>query len=165
NTATSVISWIDLDGTMLTEVEEKSLEQLPLKEVQSIEIHVCSPRELAEDTLQTALSFTDDLLPLFDQALIELRSGQAGASLSQLLDGISIFTEAVLRVRQLLGIKEKSPADAIESGTATVLSAILAHYKKREFLEMAALIDEDLRKNLFSWRDIGIPALIASRDS
>src|SRR4051794_26223513 len=60
----ALISSIRVNGTEVTETMQTALAEVPVGDIDQVEVVLSHPRELAEETLQTLLMFTDKLAGL-----------------------------------------------------------------------------------------------------
>ncbi len=147
---------------MEKEIEEKA-PQSPSKEL--------APKELAEETLQTLLKFTEHLENLSKRSseLIAQTDAAAQAEIPQdllrLVDGISAFTEAVSTVKQVLHVGSVPPINILEVDLLSILKDMLQCHETKQMDYMTDLLREHLPKNLSEWRTDGIPFLIRLRDN
>jgi hypothetical protein len=161
------ISSLRVNGTEISEHQEKALAMTPCSQFTSVEVFTAHPREIAEETLQSLIEFSG-LLEKFCA-----RIGQQAANpkfymeFSKLMDGISTLTEGIAVIKKTLQIEPHSvpPLDALETDLLSILQEMLAYQEKKKTPELASLIRERLRENLQNWRDVALPALIRSRDS
>lgn len=160
------ISSIRVDGKELTENEEVAFDLLPLSEIQSLEIVTAHPREIAEETLQNLILFTEHLTQLSRSAGDAfLAHGHPSRELAKLMDGIEIFLEALSNVRQILRVGISPALDLLEADLSSLMKDLLESYQKGEIPYVAEILRDHLPTNLEDWRDDGLPGLVRSRDS
>ncbi len=162
----SCISSIRVDGRELTENEEMAFALLPLSEVRSLEIATAHPREIAEETLQNLLVFTDHLTRLSrDCGQAFLAQGHPSRELAKLMDGIEMFLEALNNVRQILRVGMANSIDLLEADLTSIMKDMLDTYQQGQIGYVAELLCQHLPANLEDWKNDGLPSLIRSRDS
>lgn len=160
------ISSIRVDGRELTENEEVAFDLLPLTEIQSLEIFTAHPREIAEETLQNLILFTDHLAALSrSSGQAFLANGHPSRDLAKLMDGIEIFLEALSNVRQILRVGASPALDLLEADLSSLMKDLLESYQKGEIAYVAEILRDHLPTNLDDWRNDGLPGLIRARDS
>lgn len=160
------ISSLRVNGTEISENQEKALAKTPCSQFTSVEVFTAHPREVAEDTLQSLIEFSSLLEKFCARIGSQSKNTQFYAEFSKLMDGISTLTEGIAVVKKILNIDPGSvpPLDALETDLLSILQSLLKHQEKKETADLAALIKERLRENLQNWRDVALPALIRSRD-
>ena len=165
NSETALISMIQVNGVELTREDEEALSNLSVSDIDSLEVFTAHPRELAEETLQSLLEFTEHLEKFSQQAADALEAGRAGNEFKKLVDGIATFTEAMVGAKQILRVGVMPSVNLLEVDLHSVLKDLLEfhHRGQREFV--VELMREHLPRNLREWRLQGIPELIRSRDS
>lgn len=160
------ISSIRVDGKELTENEEVAFDLLPLTEIRSLEIFTAHPREIAEETLQNLILFTEHLTKLSrDSGHAFLANGHPSRDLAKLMDGIEIFLEALNNVRQILRVGHSPALDLLEADLSSLMKDLLDSYQRGETDYVAEILCEHLPLNLEDWRTDGLTGLIRSRDS
>ena len=161
-----LISSLKVNGAEITEPEEKALADIPFSQLKSIEVFTAHPREIADETLQGLLKFSDVLQKLC------VRTGQNPSDprfyndFSKLLDGITTLTEGITCVKNIMKLEEGSvPAlDALEDDLLAILKDLMKHQEQRKADQISVVLRERLSENLVNWKEVAIPALIRSRD-
>jgi hypothetical protein len=161
----SVISSIRIDGQEIREGDRSALSDMKLADVDTVEVLVMHPREMAEDTLQTLILFTERLADLSRQAAEELNTPASDASFSRLLDGMRTFIESVQTTRRVLRIGVLGPVDLLEADLLSIMKDVLKAREGNQVEYMSQLLMDHLPINLHDWCVKGLPAMIRSRDS
>jgi hypothetical protein len=161
-----MISCVKVDGEELSEESEAELGSVPIEELRALEVITIHPREFVQDTIQTLVAFTHQL---------EGKSRAAGAAalgadrgkreLSDLVEGVTTFTEALKGVKRILRLGFYQPIAVLEADLYSILKD-LADFQAGEHWEFVAdLLCDHLPANFAEWRTKGLPALSRARDS
>lgn len=124
-----------------------------------------SPRELAEETLQTLIVFTENL------EFLSRGTGQAAGTtqfsehFAKLIEGIELFADAITGVRQTLRMGVEPKIDILEQDMVSILKDLVLYQESGKSTYVAELLSTHLPSNLSEWRQQGIPWMIRSRDS
>lgn len=161
----SLISSFKVNGTEITEDDERALATTPLSQIESVEIDFAHPREVAEETLQNLLTFTLQLIDLSKKVAAEIGSQQSDRDFQALLDGIQTFTDTIIQVRKILKIGIMPSINLLEADLLSILKDLLQTHYSKDITYRVNLLHEYLPENLERWRTSGIPLIIRSRDS
>lgn len=148
-----LISAIRIDGMEISEREEQSLSSVPLNSLNKIEVDLAHPAELAQETLQILIPFSDRLSEL-------AKRGEG----RKLIEGLETFSESIVSVKQVLGITHLAKSDELELELLSILRTLLEAETQKDALVRSELLQSVLPEHLRKWREEGIPALIRSRD-
>ncbi len=134
----------------------------PLEETRSANHK--NPRELADDTLQSLLQFSETLEEL--SILCSNCVGQPDfyRHFTRLIEGIGTFTDGIVGVKRILNLGLFNGIQLLEMNLLTILKDILTAQEESQLDHMTQLLREPLSNNLREWRENGLPALIRSRD-
>jgi hypothetical protein len=162
----SLISSIRVNGIEIGEHEEKALAEVRLSDLESVEITLAHPREMAEETLQTLILFSGKLSDLSLQAADELEATPVNnASYHRLIDGIKVFVETVDAVKSILRVGILPPINVLEVDLVSVMKDLLQAVQSGDAAYRSDLLRTHIPGNLNDWATQGIPTLIRSRDS
>jgi hypothetical protein len=163
---TSCISSIRIDDQEISEREEAAFALLPLSDLQKIEITTAHPRELAEETLQSLIAFTDHLARLSVEAgELFKKDEHPSYELAKLFDGMQTFSDAFESSKQVIRPGHIEAIHVLEVDLLSLMQDTIDAYHENNHVYLADLLLTHLPENLSRWRDKGIPALIRSRDS
>jgi hypothetical protein len=169
NSDQSLVTTYKLNGLEISAAEEVTLGGIPLNSLKTIEIQTVHPRELAEETLQALLPFLEQLKELGTRAVAARSKKEFREAYTRVIDGISTFFDAIASARQILKIEEHEPAARVAArltdDTTALMRELLAMQEGGMIEALQKRLSEGLPARLNDWRDIGIPALIRSRDS
>jgi hypothetical protein len=162
----SLIASIKVNGVEINEGEEQELAPVALADLDSVEITLAHPREMAEETLQTLMNFAERLARLCPEAAEALEASPPDhASYDRLLDGIQTFAESIAAVKSILRIGILTPVNVLEVDLVSTMKDLLDANQKGDAAYRDLILREHLPGNLSDWVREGIPAMIKSRDS
>lgn len=125
-----------------------------------------SVHELVQETLEDLVEFSKILEGLCQKCVA---AGQKKAEFLelfiQLIDGLSIFIEAISHVLQLMKLDTLQPVNRLELELLSILKELEASHQTGRIESMEEKIKNRLSPNLFEWRTKGLPALIRARDN
>lgn len=166
NSETSCISSIRIDDQEISEREEAAYAILPLSDLQKIEITTVHPRELAEETLQSLIAFTDHLARLAIEAGELFKKGEHPSfELAKFFDGMQIFSDAFESSKQVIKPGHLEGLHVLQVDLLSLMQDTIDAYHENNSAYLADLLLMHLPENLSRWRDSGIPTLLRSRDS
>ena len=165
NSDSTLISTILVNGTEINPQDEDELASIPLGQLKKIEIFTSHPKEVAHDTLQDLLKFTNNLEGQSRVISSAFESKNFLSLLTQLIDGISVFTEGIYNAKRILQIDTLLEADEAEADLLSILKELLNCQQNGYKARMKELLGQHLPRCFQKWRDSGIPAIIRSRDS
>lgn len=166
NSETSCISSIRIDDQEISEREEAAFALLPLSDLNKIEITTVHPRELAEETLQSLISFTDHLARLAIEAGELFKKGEHPSfELAKFFDGMQTFSDAFESSKQVIKPGHLEGLHVLQVDLLSLMQDTIDAYHENNSAYLADLLLMHLPENLSRWRDTGIPALLRSRDS
>jgi len=161
-----IVRSIRVDGADLDDRGDAAMEKQPLSSFLALDVTTALARELAEETLRDLDAFTRHLEGLSRAAAGSLHAGPAPkADFNRFLDGIDMFSEAVLTVRDVLRAPRVPDADLLQVDLLSILQDLLSSIRKGESAYCAELLSVHIPENLLQWREKGIPALVRCRDS
>lgn|GEM_PF-3697584 len=161
-----LISSIKVNGVEISETEEMALSTEPCAKLESVEITLAHPREIAEDTLQTLKIFAGKLADLSLRAADEFEDATPRSeSYLRLIDGIQTFVESILSVRQVLRIGLLQPVRLLEADLLSIAQDLLAAHMSGDRAYRGMLLRNQLPACMDDWAQQGIPAMISCRDS
>lgn len=163
-TEKALISSVRVNGDELNGNNEANLAQTPISQLKSVEILTAHPREIVEDTLQNLLEFIEFLKHLSLKAADLASQPDFYPEYTRLVDGIATLTDAVTHVKGILKIGVLQPVQILEADLLSILKDLLSSQKSHQWVYVADLLRNHLFGNLQQWKDVGIPALIRSRD-
>jgi hypothetical protein len=163
---TSCISSIRIDDQEMSEREEAAFSLLPLADLKKVEITTQHPRELAEETLQDLLTFTEHLARFSREAGQQFRDGDhPSAQLAKLFDGMKTFSEAMESSKQVLKTGRVDAIHVVEVDLFSIMQDVLDAYHDGNHEYLVDLLEKHLPENLDQWREKTLPLLIRSKDS
>jgi hypothetical protein len=162
---TALVSSIKVNGLEINAKDESVLSQVTLSDLESVEVTLVHPREMAEDTLQTLLLFTERLADMSRRTAEELGQLTTEENFTRLTDGIETFVHSLHAAKTVLRIGTLPAADILERDMLSLMKDILECRKSNNVDYLIALLSEHLPINLHDWCVSGIPAIIRSRDS
>jgi hypothetical protein len=166
NSDTSCISAIKIDNQEISEREEAAYALLPISDLQKIEITTVHPRELAEETLQSLIAFTDHLARLAIEAGELFNKGEHPSfELAKFFDGMQTFSDAVESSKQVIKPGHIEGLHVLQVDLLSLMQDTIDAYHDNDHKYLAELLLTHLPENLARWRDKGLPALLRSRDS
>ena len=123
------------------------------------------PHEVAEDTLQTLIPFSDELIRLSQKLgqcedALDLTSG-----LAKLMESLSLFFEAVSTIKLVLRIGVNPRIDVMEADLTSILKDLQNALECRQDDYLRALLKTDLPQCLEHWRTDGISILTKIRSN
>jgi hypothetical protein len=161
----SLISGLRVNGVEISERDEAELAKVHLSELESVEVTLSHPRELAEETLQTLIPFTHHLSDL-SRKMAETGRHQPGAQeFRRLVDGVETFCDTLRTVKGILRVAIHAEVNILEVDLVDILKDLLETHASGDVAYRHDLLAKHLPDNLRDWRESGIPALIRSRDS
>jgi phosphoenolpyruvate carboxylase len=160
------ISSVRVDGSEILTNKDNNKMAYPLSQIGSVEVYTAHPREVAQETLQNLIEYLPTLESFCRRASQTVYEKEfAMDSLSKVIEGITILTDAVLNVKQVFRIGIISPLDVLEADLLSIMKDILSAQQRDQKEYMEELLGHHLPKNLEQWRTQGLPALIRARDS
>jgi hypothetical protein len=161
----SLISSIAVNGVELRGEDEKVYADVALADLDTVEVRLMHPREMAEDTLQTLILFTERLADMSRKAAEELGSPETDANFARLIDGMETFVDSVNTVKTVLRIAGLKPVDVLEADMLSIMKDVLSARETNNVDYLVQLLNDHLPINLHDWCVDGLPAMIRSRDS
>jgi hypothetical protein len=166
NSETCCISAIKIDDQEISEREEAAYSLLPLSDLHKIEITTAHPRELAEDTLQSLVAFTEHLSNLATTAGELFQKGEhPSIELAKFFDGMQTFSDAFESAKQVIKPGHIESLHVLQVDLLSLMQDTIDAYHENNSAYLADLLVKHIPENLSRWRESGIPALIRSRDS
>lgn len=166
NSETSCISAIKIDDQEISEREEAAFALLPLADLNKVEITTVHPRELAEETLQSLIAFTDHLAKLAIAAGELFKKGEhPSIELAKFFDGMQTFSDAVESSKQVIKPGHIEGLHVLQVDLLSLMQDTIDAYHENNHAYLADLLLTHLPENMARWRDKGLPALMRSRDS
>jgi hypothetical protein len=165
NSENEIISSIKVDGIELDEEYRSVLSNIPLSRLDTVEVTVVHPRELAEDTLQTLFPFLSGLSGLSGHvATLEISTPEFKVQFEKLLDGIDTFAQALASVRYALRITSLQSMSVLEADLAFILQHVYEAKQAGNADEIQNLLAKQLPAHLDEWLRVGLPDLVRCRD-
>lgn len=166
NSKNALISSIKVDDQEISERDEAAISILPLSDLRKVELTTSHPRELAEETLQSLIPFTENLSEISQNAAELFTQGQhPSQELARLFDGMEVFSEALFDAKKILGITELDPIRVLEIDLLSIMQDVLEAYHDSDQKYLIDLMSTHLPESLKEWRQNGLPAILSSRDS
>jgi hypothetical protein len=119
---------------------------------------------IAEETLKDLLPFTHHIELAAELAAKEL-SHPDPAPFLQLIDHLAVFSEAVLAVKETLQLAGPAKSNQLEEELLILTRALLKSKEERNLEMMEPLLSLEIPRHFKAWRERGIPALQAYRDT
>lgn len=159
----SMISSIKIDGIELTDDERTEIAEIPITNLGELEFFTAHPREIADETLQSLIPFSEELAELSrklgsDPVLNE-------TEFRRFLDGIELMTEAVSTVKRAMQVEGLPELTALEDALAADLSKLFEARTSKNIVLAAETLRGSLAETITKWAVAGIPALMTCRDS
>ncbi len=148
-----IVSRISVNGVPLEDSDEADLAAVLIADLDTVEVRTQSPREIAVETLEALLEFSDQL------AQVSSTCGEA-SDLRRLIDGISIFVESLSQARAALSKEACLEVDAQEEELASLLESLLSTMNQPGDLPQMELMSQRIPQHFAVWRDVAIPALL-----
>jgi len=169
----SVLS-VRLNGEDITGKDRSNLEDLPLDDIEKLEVQTGDPRQLARSTLFSVAEFLEQLLKEL-QTTSDLfrmsRDDRSNESYLRSIDGLQVFMHTMETCRRLLGLSyelvtvpsadgftEKTIAESRRS-LFEVLDNMIDAQSDQDFVLLADLLEYELIPTLQDWRQI-IPEIL-----
>lgn len=165
---------VKVNGEDVTGKDRTELDQLPIDEIEQLEIQTGDPKELAHATLYSIADFLEKLLTelLTTAELFRLGSDdRSNQSFLRCIDGMQVFMHSMEQCRRLLGLSfelmnlpdrngniEQTVGENRRSLFGVLDSMIEAH-TNRDWILLADLLEHELIPLLEEWRLI-IPAIL-----
>lgn len=159
----SMIASIKIDGIELTDEERTEIAEVPITSLGELEVFTAHPREIADETLQSLIPFTEGLAELAkklggDPVLNE-------TEFRRFLDGIELMTEAVSTVKRAMHVEALTELTALEDDLAANLAKLFEARTSKNVIATAEILRGALADTVAQWAAIGIPALMTCRDN
>jgi hypothetical protein len=166
STETSLISSILVNGIEIDAQDESAIGGVKLSELRSLEVFTAHPKEIAEETLQSLIEYSNHLESLCENtAKLLLEVPSKTDLLPKLADGVTTFIDALTNVKLILHVGALNKIQILEADLLSILKDMLDYQRKSEFAFVGTVIRDALIPNLETWRLDGIPSLIRLRDS
>lgn len=168
----SVLS-VKVNGEDLTGRDRSHLQDLPLEDIEQLEIQTGDPKELARSTMDSIAEFLEQLLKELHKTADLFRQGDSNQSnefFVRCLDGLQVFMHSLEICRRLLGISFELLYSPSENGRAdksvaesrrqlfSVLDGMIQAQTDQDWVLMADMLEYELIPALEEWRQI-IPAI------
>lgn len=160
-----VVSAIRVNGVELEATDEQQLATIPVSDLESLEVTMCHPREMAEETLQILKVYSDRLIQLSRENGAQPEMEAHHPQFLKLMDGIQTFVESIQSVKGVLRIQAHPVVDGLEDSLTAILTDLLAAQREGNTAMKCRVLKDRLPENLAAWKTSGIPSLIRSRDS
>jgi sulfur carrier protein ThiS len=161
---TEVISWIAVNGSVLTEKNRASFLEMPISKVLDLQVKTMNTVDLARETVEDLTSLVQELAR-FSGTLATYQPEEQGRQFVKLVDGIEAMTEAVVSIRGVLEVKPIPLIAELENQMADILGRILQARQSQSHDTVNSLLMKDLPQNLEEWHTKAFPALVRARDS
>ncbi|MCX6639279.1 MAG: hypothetical protein NTW14_02190 [bacterium] len=165
---------VKLNGSDVTGRDRSQLDELPLGDVQQLEINTGDPKVLARATLYSVADFLEKLLTELQSTAELFRLGnseRSARSFLRCIDGLQVFMHTLESCRRLLGISFELifiPSDDTENITSVaenrralfgILDSMIEAQSDQDWVLLADMIEYELVQSLEDWREI-IPAIL-----
>ncbi len=165
---------VKLNGEDLTGKDRSHLKEMPIADIQEIEIQTGDPKILARSSLYSVADFLEKLLNELQHTAEYFRLGDAeksNRSFVRCLDGLQVFMHSLEQCRRLLGISFEliyvpSNSEAYEITVAEnrrklfeVLDGMIEAQANQDWILLADLLEYELIPILEDWRQI-IPVIL-----
>jgi hypothetical protein len=165
---------VKLNGEDLTGKDRSHLKQMPIAEIQQIEIQTGNPKILARSSLYSVADFLEKLLKELQHTAEYFRLGdseKSNRSFVRCLDGLQVFMHTLEQCRRLLGISFElmyvpSNSESYEITVAEnrrklfeVLDGMIEAQTNQDWILLADLLEYELIPVLEDWRQI-IPIIL-----
>ena len=140
-----LVSCMRVNGVEITEKEESALYTIPVSDLDTVEIVLRHPREVAEETLQTLLIFTRRLPSLCKQVADQVEASEGETLFQTLLDHMQIFTDSIQTVKQILHIGINQTINLLEADLGSILKDLLDAHQVGDKLYRAHCFAHPLR--------------------
>ncbi len=157
-----LVSTIRVDGREISPRDEQDLQKVPLAKLESVEIIFAHPREIAHDTLQMLIFFTQRLMTISQDMGA---SGDTETEFLKLVDGVQTFSEAIQSASIVLRTGTQEEIRILGADLLSILDDIVGAKQAGNAAYLRELLSTHLPENLKLWGTEGIPLLIRSRDS
>jgi hypothetical protein len=160
-----LVTSIRVDGVELTERERNELAEIPIRALGDLEILTASPREIADDTIQSLIPYVASLSEL-SRTIVDSEKGIYNEEMfRKLLDGLELMADAVNTVKRALKVGPIDEISEAEDELALQLSLILDARRSNDIQTAQKLMTNDLPRVLNHWSEVALPALASYRDN
>ncbi len=164
---------VKLNGEDITGKDHTDLIELPVTDIEELEVQTGDPKQLARSTLYSIADFLEQLLKELQNTAELFRLNQSRRSNDSFLrciDGLQVFMHTMESCRRLLGISyelifvpandesERSVAECRRELFST-LDAMIEAQSDQDWVLMADMLEYELIPNLEEWRRI-IPEIL-----
>lgn len=156
------VTQVSLNHQNITGHSSDELEQLPLTEIEHLEVLADFPENVAVATLTTADEWVKRLSYEVEKAADLLRLGEdveANTALTTFVDGFQLFQMALTRIEVLLG-KRSSESEILtrlrtfQGRYSELLDEILEAQGTQDWILLADLLEYELLAIMADWRDL-----------
>jgi hypothetical protein len=166
---------VKLNGEDITGKDQSDLIELPVTDIEELEVQTGDPKQLARSTLYSIADFLEQLLKELQNTAELFRmnhSQRSNDSFLRCIDGLQVFMHTMESCRRLLGIsyelifvpsngeQERSVAECRRELFGT-LDAMIEAQSDQDWVLMADMLEYELIPNLEEWRRI-IPEILQS---
>lgn len=160
---------VKLNGEDVTGKDRSHLEELPIQQVEELEIQTGDPKNLARSTLYSIADFHEQLLQEFKNTAELFRVGngdRSNQSLLRCIDGLQVLMHSLESCRKLLGIsfellfipgddghKEENVAENRRK-LFSIFDNMLQAQTDQDWVLLADMIEYELIPALTDWRQI-----------
>ncbi len=128
-------------------------------------MNIGEKKELADETLQLLIQFTDNLEWMSFAAAEAISQKIENDNFAKLVDGITVFLEGIQRVREVLGVNQTRFIEFLEKDLLTTMNEVLECHEKNENKHLETLLTHSLPKNFLDWKNLGLPKIARTLDA
>lgn len=147
-----------LNGRELDEGDEVRLAETPLRLIETLEYLSEDRERLLTEVITGWLEALPELTEKIDGFAIDLRQGRARrieTGLTELVENCEFLVQSLWSIRGLLGDSAAAAIPswrALEANTRRTLEEVISSLEKKDFVQLADLIEYDLNDALEHWR-------------
>lgn len=147
-----------LNGTALDEGEETDAADTPLSGIETLEYLSEDKAHLMGEVISGWLEALPELGERVDEFASALRRGEAqkiDVGLTELVENCEFLVQSLWSIRALIGEKKASELPSwtdLEEATRETLRRVISALEKKDFVQLADLIEYDLNDGLEDWR-------------
>ena len=158
----TTILGVRIDGLDATGVHEMEVLQLPLADIERLELTTGFPEQVAIDTLKTSEEWVSRLIEEVEKCADLLRLGdevEANASLTRFTDGFQLFSLAMQKIEAVVQRSGKLEELDLMIGKfreriTNVLDEIITAQDNQDWIMLADLLEYELMIILEDWHGV-----------
>lgn len=147
-----------LNGAAIEENDELRAADMPLSRIETLEYLSEDRQSLLREVVAGWLEALPELSGKIDEFAAALRRGEARrveAGLTELVENCEFLVQSLWSIRSLMGDTGAAaipPWSSLEEATRETLRRVISALEKKDFVQLADLIEYDLNDGLEDWR-------------